>query len=377
MSATAKSTSVLAVPGSRPRARIEAFDTARGFYLAVIAAVHLLTNLPAGLLARPLMVAVRAMIGGTVAFVSMSGFMAGYALETRPDRREAMMARYRGSAIRLLAAHPVILFALWDVKRLTIAAHGLALRSWFITDTFAALFLTVVPLLPRLRARVRALAGAGMLLLGRALFVLHPGHSAAAVLLLDILAGPHAHGMRVLYENYALLPLGGMFLIGSRLGQGFARAPADDRPRRMGRRYLRAAPVLLALGAVLLAAWAVLRRRSPDVWDPAFYPDYYFSLYPIHLAGMLLVLGLLLTTEGAPRARHFLAVISRRSLVIYVVHYYLVQSLPFALHLYGRMTVPQFLLWLAPTLALLYLVARAFDRSWPRPGSALAQRSAD
>ncbi len=330
----------------------------------IIAALHLLTNLRPSILSLPAIILIRTGIGGTVAFVSMSGFMIGYAFQRRPERTAEIVARYRGHALKLMLAHPLILLALYNIKRLTIATHGLALRSWFITDTFAAMFLIVVPLLPRLSARARVLAGVACLLIGRILYVLHLGHWTPTVLLMDVLVGTHPNGAHVLYENYSLLALTGMFLIGSRLGLGFGRAQAEGREQAIPGRYVSGGALLIALGLSLIGLWLALRHGTHTVLRATLYPDYHFPLYPIHLATMLAVIAALLQTSALPRARQVLAQLGRKSLVVYVAQYYLVQWLPFTVGLYGHMNLPEYFLFLAAAIVILNWIARLFERSW-------------
>jgi hypothetical protein len=346
--------------GSR-RPRIETFDSVRGIYLLFIAAIHLLTNLRPEIYERPALVLLRTAFSGTVAFVTLSGFIAGYAFEANPDRAPVLKARYRSRALKLVLAHPIILLALYDLKRLTVASHGSVWRCWFITDTFAVMFIALVPLLPRLRANARVLLGSASIVVSRVLYVLHPGHSAAALLLMDILFGVHPNGTRVLFENYALLPLSGMFLVGSRLGLGFAHAQAGEQRATLLRRYLLAAVGLFALAAVLLGLGAVLRQGGRNFWRAALYPDYYFTLYPFHVGAMLAMTAVLLRSHWLPSARRFVGVIGRQSLSVYVVQYFVMQWLPFVLKLYGHMTIPGFLFYLPGAILILQLSARAFE----------------
>lgn len=342
------------------RGRIEAFDSVRGMYMVLIAGLHLLNNLRSSILAQPGAVVLH-LIGGTVAFVSMSGFMAGYAFRRRPEREQTIVSRYRRQAFKLVIAHPFILFALYDIKRLTIAQHGLAWRSWFVTDTFAVMFLLIVPVLPRLSARARLLSGVACILASRVLYALHLGQAAGTLLLIDILAGTHPNGPHVLYENYALLTLSGMFLIGSQIGQVYAQAQAEGREQTMPGQYRRAAAVLVALGVGLIGLWFVLRRSHPAA-RVMLYPDYHLPLYPIHLAIMLALVAYLLQTERLPGTRQYLSVLGRKSFVVYIAQYYVVQWLPFVLKLYGRMTLLECVPYLAVSTVILHRIAVAFDR---------------
>jgi hypothetical protein len=238
------------------------------------------------------------------------------------------------------------------------------LRCWFITDTFALMFLLVVPLLPRLRSNTRVVVGGASIMVSRLLYVLHPGRSAVTLLLMDILFGPHPNGPRVLYENYALVPMSGMFLVGSQLGMGFARAQAQGREATAPRRYILAALGLFSLGAVLFGTDAILRHEGRTFWRAVFYPDYSFTLYPFYVAAMLAMIAILLRSHWLPGARRFVAVIGRQSLWVYVAQYYVVEWLPFILKIYGEMTVRTVLLYLPGAIVILYLTARAFERPW-------------
>src|SRR5262245_10252954 len=133
-------------------ARLEAFDSVRGLFMALIATVHLLGNLTPAVLAVPALQTVRALLAGTVGFVTVSGMVVGYALGRQESRRELMIIRYRKQALKLiLIAHPIILLAVFGWKRAGGEPWDLIFRTFFVTDTLAIIFLAVVPVATRIK----------------------------------------------------------------------------------------------------------------------------------------------------------------------------------------------------------------------------------
>jgi hypothetical protein len=221
-----------------------------------------------------------------------------------------------------------------------------------------------VPAVARLRDRTRLLAGLGLLLLARVLFVLRPAGSPVLLAFIDVLSGVDQNAPHILYEDYALLPLAAMFLIGSAMGRRFARAERAGQLRELAVRYLLAAPALAAASILLLGVWLLVRHGGPAPLPAFVYPDYDFSTYPLYLAGVVTVMGLLLLRHGrAGPAERFFAVFGRTSLVTYVAEYYLVQALPLLVGWRHNMTLLSMAVYLPGAIWILNLLAGGYERA--------------
>src|SRR5262249_3385662 len=135
---------------------------------------------------------------------------------------ERVVRRYQVQAARLLLiAHPLMALALFLPNADPFTDY--ALRTLFITDTLAVLFVAVVPFVPRVAPDLRLAAGVAVLV-GGALLDLYSPSSDVGRVIHEILCGVDPTRPHLLISNYALLPLTGMFLIGTWIGSHFARA---------------------------------------------------------------------------------------------------------------------------------------------------------
>jgi uncharacterized membrane protein len=343
--------------------RLVVFDALRGFFMLLMAAGHLLRNLRSDQLAHPALQFLHAALIGTVGFMTVSGMLAGYLLERSPAKAARTVLRYRRQAIKLiLIAHPLLLLALYAWKRAGGVPPDLIGRTWFITDTLAIVFLAVVPFIARVPPRVRLALGVTCLFVGRLLYVLRPAQSGFGLLIVDALAGADTHARHILYEDYPLLSVTGIFLIGSWIGRQFLDAERAADLRSFADRFRRTFPLLLLITTGCLVVWAILRHGPQTPLRAFFYPDLYFTTYPAYLATVLGLACLILYRGRAGSLESFIAVFGRNSLFIYVVQYYVMQTIPLFLGWRHRMSPSVMVLYYAGAIVFLNLVARGFER---------------
>ena len=359
-------------PGPAPQGRLLVFDTLRGLFVLLMAAGHLLRNLAPDAIAPPLLQFVQSALIGTVGFMTVSGMLAGYLLDRSPVRRTAIIRRYRQQAVKLLLiAHPLLLFALYGWKRAGGTPPDLVLRTWFITDTLAVIFVAVVPFIARLRPRIRLLLGVVLLVAGKLLYVLRPGSSGFALLLVDALAGADWRRQHVLYEDYPLLSITGIFIIGSWIGRQFLDAQQSGNLRSFVQSVRRLLPVPVLITTGCLVFWAALRQGPQTSLRAFLYPDLYLSTYPVYLAAVL-VLACALLRQSSGKWESRVAVLGRNSLFTYVAQYFVMQMFPLLLGWRHHMTLPAAAAYYTGAIVFLHLLARTYEqlqgvRPNPRP----------
>lgn len=294
--------------------RIDAIDVTRGAMMIAIVWVHVLTELEPG---HPTALPLRMLLSSTIGFTTVSGCLVGWFAVVKRDRFDQVIARYTVQSAKLLfIAHPLLVAAIYGAT----GQAGLALRTTFITDTLAVLFLVLVPVIPAWSPRRRVATGIA-LIVANALLDEPLSHMP---LLHDFACGTAPQLPHVLVGSYGALPLGGAFLIGSWLGTQLAGVRSDVERRAFVVRLLGLAFWLCGLALALVGAWLVARHVSPTVarW---LYPDYEGSLYPGYLAGTMILLAIALTLRRPPQ---HLAAIGKASLCVYVAQYILSQTLP-------------------------------------------------
>jgi hypothetical protein len=338
------------------------FDVLRGFFMLMMAAGHLMRNLTPSMLARPVFQFMHAALIGTVGFMTVSGMLAGYLLERSPARRAATVLRYRRQAIKLLLiAHPLLVLALYGWKRAGGTPSDLVARTWFITDTLALVFLAIVPFVARVQPRVRLALGMTLLLAGKLLYVLHPAQAGFMLLLQDAFAGADGNGHHVLYENYPLLSVAGIFLIGSWMGRRFLDAERAGNLRSFSSSVRKTFPILLLITTGFLVIWAILRQGPQTPLRAFVYPDLYLSTYPVYLASVVVLGYLISLRDRSGPVESFIAVFGRTSLFTYVAQYFVMQTIPLLLGWRQHMTPGVALVFYAGGITFLNLVARFYE----------------
>lgn len=363
-------------PPSRPfypARRLSAIDVVRGAFMFIILAGHAASNLNHWPSSHALEDAVGPFFqSGTVGFTLVSGTLLGSFAATRPDMRP-ILRRYRQQGIRLLlVAHPLIALALYGPLHRPEDGflRFLALRH-YVTDILGILFLALAPLVPKIRPRTRLWAGIFFMACLRVLRATDGDRHSPFRLAREILAGvpPHKQGT-ILIDNYALLGILGMFLIGTYVGDVIGRARKRGTLHEASRVLFRSAVWIQSLTVVLVATYAGLKLGYlPDIdghIKRAFYPERSGSFFPAYLGFVLTLfaLGLQRDATGAKLTlgERALEVVGKTSLVSYVFQYVLVQTLPYLLGLQRQMTVARMTVWTAGSAAALILGATAWNR---------------
>jgi hypothetical protein len=333
--------------------------------MVLIIATHALRSLAPDAAPRAVRLALRYALSGTVGFTTVSGMLIGYFAVARAPDLARIHRRYRTQAIRLLlVAHPLIVLALVGPLARDAPAWDYGLRTLYITDVLALLFLAVVPRVHRAEPLVRLGLGVALIVVARLVW-LTPVEPGPLLFARDLLCGI-GEGERVLLSTYAVLPLAGFFLVGSFVGDRFARAEARGQLDQLGRRFVLAATGLVGLSLALGALWVAGKRGAPVLAaEPIrrlLYPDYHLSLYPAYLGLTLALVGLLVRRRSVGPLQRFFLIFGKTSLFTFVVQYYVVQTLPWALGWEGALSTAELAVFLAAALGVLFAAATLWNR---------------
>jgi hypothetical protein len=338
--------------------RVAAIDFVRGALMVMIICAH------ATLVMAPehhrAWIATRYLLSGTVGFTTVSGLLVGWFAVTKRDRYDRVARRYLVQALRLVfIAHPLMALALFLPNDQPLVDQ--AARTLFITDTLAVLFVLVVPLVPHTAPRVRLAAGLAMLL-ADAVLDLYTPPGPATRLVHEILCGVDPHEVSpILLSNYGLLSLGGMFLIGTRIGELYASV-REGETEAFAASLARAAAILTAVGGVLVGGWMLARHVGNAELAHFLYPDYETTLYPIYLGFTLLVFSHALGWQlDGPVARAVI-LLGRTSLFVYVAQYFLVETAPTLLGWRNQLSPIAWAAVCVPSVALLIPAAAVWNR---------------
>ncbi len=348
---------VTVVNASSRAPRIAAIDVTRGALMLAIATSHAMINLEPG--HTRLAVCVHYILSGTVGFTTVSGLLVGWFAVVKRDRYDKVARRYQIQAVRLLlVAHPVIALALFLPYGDPLLEY--ATRTLFITDTLAVFFLLIVPIVPHTAARARLAVGVALIVLDAFLDVWTPPGPATR-LVWEILCGVDPSRPHVLLGSYGLLPLGGMFLVGTWIGGRFARAQEAGEEVAFASRLAPIAALLSLLGALLILAWRCAHwLHQPDLARLLF-PDYETTLYPIYLGWTLLLVAHAVRLGPDHRVARVLALIGKTSLFVYAFQYYVVQTVPYLLGWNHALSPPAFTAFYVASIGLLIAAAAAWN----------------
>jgi hypothetical protein len=316
------------------RPRIDAIDAVRGALLVAITCSHALVNIDPHY--QRLRTIAGAMLSGSVGFTTLSGLLVGWFAVVKREHFGSVVRRYRIHAARLvLVAHPILLCLTFPASHRTVVTY--VTTTLFITDTFAVLFLVVVPAMPRIAPRTRLIAGASLLAAGATMRLWVPD-SFAGELLLDAVSGSDPSRPHVLASAYGLLPIAGMFLIGGWLGDRLALAQAARDERRFIAELDRARTYAIAIGTTLVGAWFAVHQLGAHALAHVLYLDYESSLYPFYLAITITLLSFALARQLHSPVARVLTRLGRRSLFIYVVQYAVVETVPYLAGVTGKLS---------------------------------------
>jgi uncharacterized membrane protein len=209
---------LLPAPTSAPRRRVDAIDVARGLLMCVITVGHGLillndseSNKWLGLLIT------KAANLGTPGFTMISGLLLGY-FESTYSHFQRIRWKYFIRGIQLLTlAHLLISLATYPLRQET-SLIEVYLRYWYITDALAVLFMLLPTLVPQLDRHARIVLGITCLLSWK-LFSFFPSISSPILLVIkEITFGVSLRDDPLLGDTYPIVPLAGLFMIGTVLG---------------------------------------------------------------------------------------------------------------------------------------------------------------
>lgn len=366
----------VSLSASTMRGRVLAIDVVRGLLICLITVGHSRILLSDSGLHRWLDLLIEKVTNlGTPAFTLVSGMLLGYFECTHADFRRIRRKYFRRGLQLFTFAHLLIAVATYPLRQETSFAE-VYLRYWYITDTLALLFVTLPTLVPRLRPLVRISIGIACLLSWK-LLLLYPSVSPPVLLLLkEFLFGVNLRGDHLLGDTYPIVPLAGLFLIGTTLGNAFARSLVRGTVDRFVRSLRRGIAPLLLLSGSFFGLWIWGKMNGGNVWGSAlkllFYPEKLASLLPFYFAIFLLILTrFLVRIELLGRfgtMEKVLALIGQNSLFAYVAQYFLVQTIPSLIGWRNHLTAVEMILYLGGTLMILFYLVCLYNNSALKQG---------
>src|SRR5581483_1059524 len=156
----------------------------------------------------------------------------------------------------LVAAHFLIAFAVYYPLRKGDSFLGSYLSYWYITDTLAVLFIVFPPLIKDIPSFYRLAAGIFLLAVWRWVHFSAWPDSTGLLIVKEFLFGVNENGKQALADAYPVVPLLGLFLIGTTLGSHFALALKAGALEGFLARTRRHILLLAALSAGLVGIWA-------------------------------------------------------------------------------------------------------------------------
>ena len=306
---------------------------------------------------------------GTPGFTAVSGMLFGFFEATRADMK-AIRRKYFKRGIQLLvAAHFLIAFAVYYPLRKGESFLGAYLSYWYITDTLAVLFIVFPPLIKDIPPFYRLAAGIFLLAVWRWIHFTSWPDSTVLSVSKDFLFGVNDEGRHLLADAYPIVPLLGLFLIGTTLGGHFALALKAGALERFLARIRRLILSLAALSAGLVGIWAFNKLNVGGLGNAylkmIFFPDKLYSLLPLYLA-LFLSLALFFIRrieirKNFKRPEQILSLFGRTSLFTYVMQYFLVQTFPHFAGWQGALNIPQTLLFITISMTLLFVLSYYYD----------------
>ncbi len=339
--------------------------------MAVIMVGHSLPNLqhrsdPFGF---RLLLLVMAM--GTPGFAMVSGMLLGYIHELRENKPAIRRTYWRRAAI-LAPCHVAIAALLYGPMGAHIRFWTFLARRWYITDSLVVYFLFAPALLARLQISTRFLIAILCFVLGRAFYLVGLLSHGPLRVLAECLGGVDpATPAQTLIDVYALLPIFGYFIFGSCLGKLFADTQRDMLDAYC-RRILKIAGIALLLSAIALCAWLAVRfnlNQDKNALLPlALYPTRGSSLFGLY-AAIIIALAITLIKRLEIDGRmalldRFFVRLGQTSLFTYLFQYALVLDAPYLLGWAGKMTLAEYLLFMAGSFPLTYFAASLYSACW-------------
>lgn len=363
-------------PTSAPRSRVVAIDAVRGLLMCVITVGHSLILLNDSESNHWLNLFITKVTNlGTPGFTLISGMLLGYFEWTHSDFQR-IQKKYFVRGIQLLTlAHLLIALATFPLRQES-SFIEVYFRYWYITDTLAILFMALPTLVPRLNVRARIVIGITLLLSWK-LFALIPSPSVPFLLVMkEFLIGVSSRGNHLLGDTYPIVPLAGLFSIGTVLGNRFAQSFIKKTLDEFVRTLRRSVMPLILFSGLLMGLWAFGKFFSGNVFGSSlrkiFYPEKLSSLLPFYIGALFLILAYFIRKieiEGHfSRIGKAFALFGKTSLFTYVAQYFLVQTIPTLIGWRDQMNAAEMTLYLGGTFMILFYLARAYNdtilKSW-------------
>lgn len=349
--------------------RVVSIDVIRGCLMILIVAGHgmiLLDDSPVSRLFKEIVI--RAVNLGTPAFTLVSGMLLGYFEVTRRDF-DAVKKQYFRRGIQLITvAHLLIAIALFPSRREIPFLEGY-LTYWYITDTLALLFVSVPFFISGLKPALRVAAGSFLLIFWRP-FLFLSVESKFGLLLKEFLFGVDPAGPHLLRNTYPLIPLLGLLLIGTVIGNRLAALRMEGRISDFVRSLHKGIAPLLGLSFLSVGVWGAAKLhlfggKSEEFLKTLLYPDKLYSLLPFYIAFFFILVifyvGRLEIGDREGPADRFFLLFGRTSLFTYVVHYFMIQTFPYLLGWHGALNIWQTILFLAIAIGLLSRVSAFYQ----------------
>jgi uncharacterized membrane protein len=370
---------LLTPPAAVSRGRVLAIDVVRGLLMCVIIVGHGLILLNDSELNRGLSLFISKVTNlGTPGFTFISGMLLGYFERTQSDFRRIRRKYFIRGLQLLTLAHLLIALGTYPLREETSFREAF-LRYWYITDTLAILFILLPTLVPRWSTRARIMMGTISLLSWKAFSLLAPLSSPLLLITQDLFFGVSPRGNHFLRDTYPILPLAGLFVIGTVLGNGFAKSFVGGTLDRFVNSLRRGVTPLILLSGFLVGLWALGKFYSESGFGSAlkffFYPEKLSSLLPFYIGILFLTLAYFIRKieikKQFGRVEEALALFGKTSLFTYVAQYFLVQALPSLIGWRNQMNAAEMILYVGGTIMVLFYLARiyndAFLKRW-KPG---------
>lgn len=367
---------LVATSPSMPRGRVLAIDVTRGLLMCVITIGHAQILLNDSEANRWLGLLISKITNlGTPAFTCISGILLGYFECTYSDFRR-IRRKYFTRAIQLLTiAHLLIAIGTYPLREEKTFAEAY-LQYWYITDTLAILFMVLPTLLPRLNLSVRVGVGILFLLSWKVVSIFPESPSPVLLAVKEILFSVNAEGPHLFGDTYPLIPLAGLFMIGTVIGNGFGQSLVQETLERFVSRLRRSIVPLILLSGFFVGIWAWGKLHSGSLWGgylrALFYPEKLYSLLPFYLAILFLIFSYFINKleidRKVGRGEKALALFGKNSLFTYVAQYFLVQTIPSLIGWRNRLNLVEMALYLGGAMMLLYYLVRFYnDASFFKP----------
>ncbi|MCG3110259.1 MAG: DUF1624 domain-containing protein [Candidatus Manganitrophus sp. SB1] len=373
---------LLPAPTSAPRRRVDAIDVARGLLMCVITVGHgliLLNDSESNKWLGLLITKVTNL--GTPGFTMISGMLLGY-FESTYSHFQRIRWKYFIRGIQLLTlAHLLISLATYPLRQET-SLIEVYLRYWYITDALAVLFMLLPTLVPRLDRPARIVIGITCLLSWK-LFSFFPSITSPILLVIkEFTFGVSLRDNPLLGDTYPIVPLAGLFMIGTVLGNSFARSIVSETLGQFVRTLRRSIVPLILLSGFLVGLWAAGKFFSEGLFGNTlktlFYPEKLSSLLPFYIGVLFLILAYFVRKiemeKNFGRFEKALALFGKTSLFTYVVQYFLVQTIPALIGWRNQLNIAEWTLYLGGTFMILFYLARIYNDSflkgWNRSGKA-------